>query len=191
MIVKAAESADRTEKFAEEAAKNAQEGGLAVSKTVTAMQSIAEKISIIEDIAGQTNLLALNAAIEAARAGDAGRGFAVVAGEVRKLAERSAVSAAQISVLSQDSLNIAETAGQLINNIVPQIQATTQLIQEIAESGHQQSAGIKQIEKAMAQLDSITQSNAASSEELAGSAEQLNTQAAKLKQEMAFFKIKN
>ncbi|MCL2519685.1 MAG: methyl-accepting chemotaxis protein [Spirochaetaceae bacterium] len=187
-IVSNTENASNTEKIAEHASKNALEGGTAVSQTVMAMRAIAEKIGIIEDIASQTNLLALNAAIEAARAGDAGRGFAVVAGEVRKLAERSALSATEISELSKNSLTVAENAGTLIDEIVPQIQQTAELVQEIASASRQQRIGIEQIEKAMTHLDSTTQSNAASAEELASSASSLIEQINVLQHEIDFFK---
>ncbi|HET7839407.1 MAG TPA: methyl-accepting chemotaxis protein, partial [Rectinemataceae bacterium] len=165
------------------------EGGKAVEDTVKAMKEIASSIGIIEEIARQTNLLALNAAIEAARAGDAGKGFAVVASEVRKLAERSQKAAGEISVLSRDSVEVAERAGDLLRRIVPDIQKTSDLMQEIASSSREQSSGVEQVTGAIGQLDSVIQQNSASSEELASSAEELSGQAVALQDTMAFFKL--
>ncbi|MCL2520134.1 MAG: methyl-accepting chemotaxis protein [Spirochaetaceae bacterium] len=188
-ITQSVNNVSHTEKIAKEAANKATQGGITVNQTSEAMKIIAEKITMIEGIAKQTNLLALNAAIEAARAGDNGRGFAVVAGEVRKLAEHTAFSAAEISELSKNGLTLAQSAGELINAIVPQIQQTAQLIREVAVAGKEQRNSIEQFDKMM-QLDiETTQRNASSSEELSASAELLKEQAKKLKGMMAFFKV--
>ncbi|WP_031385701.1 methyl-accepting chemotaxis protein [Desulfonatronum thiodismutans] len=184
-----ADNAAQTEKIALQAAKDAQEGGQAVSQTVTAMKQIAEKISIIEEIARQTNLLALNAAIEAARAGDAGKGFAVVAAEVRKLAERSGSAATEISELSRSSVQVAEQAGEMLVKIVPDIQRTAELIQEINAASREQSIGVEQINKAVQQLDQVIQQNASAAEEMASTSEELSSQAEELQATMAFFKM--
>ena len=184
-----AENARQTEKLALKAAQDALSGGSAVARTVTAMKQIAEKISIIEDIARQTNLLALNAAIEAARAGEHGKGFAVVAAEVRKLAERSGKAAAEIGTLSSTSVDIAETAGNMLRRIVPDIQKTAELVQEIAAAGNEQNAGAEQINKAIRQLDQVVQQNASASEEMASTSEELSSQAEQLMSTMGFFRV--
>ncbi|MCB1189829.1 MAG: PAS domain-containing protein [Leptospiraceae bacterium] len=182
-----ANNAKQTEMIASKASEKAKEGGSSVQETVKAMRQIAEKIGIVEDIAYQTNLLALNAAIEAARAGEHGKGFAVVASEVRKLAERSQVAANEIGELAGTSVEIAEKAGSLINEIVPGINKTADLVQEIAASSNEQATGVGQINKALAQLDGVTQQNASASEELASTSQQLNAQAESLRQNMDFF----
>lgn len=184
------ENAKVTDSMSSKAATEADEGGAAVSETVTAMKSIAEKISIIDDIAYQTNLLALNAAIEAARAGEHGKGFAVVAAEVRKLAERSQVAAQEIGEVAQDSVGLAEKAGNLLDEIVPSIKKTSDLVQEIAAASEEQSSGATQINNAMEQLNNITQQSASSSEELAATAEEMSSQAEQLQQLMGFFTVK-
>ncbi len=183
------ENAKVTDGMASKASKEAVEGGDAVTKTVVAMKSIAEKISIIDDIAYQTNLLALNAAIEAARAGEHGKGFAVVAAEVRKLAERSQVAAQEIGQVAGSSVELAERAGRLLTEIVPSIQKTSDLVQEIAAASSEQSAGVGQINSAMEQLNQLTQQNASASEELAATSEEMSSQAEQLQQSMAFFKL--
>ena len=188
-ITQNTENAKVTDGMASKAAKEANEGGEAVQQTVTAMKSIAEKISIIDDIAYQTNLLALNAAIEAARAGDHGKGFAVVAAEVRKLAERSQVAAQEIGEVAGSSVEMAERAGKLLDEMVPSIKKTSDLVQEIAAASEEQSSGAEQINTAMGQLNQATQQNASSSEELAATAEEMSGQAEQLQTTMSFFKL--
>ncbi len=178
-----------TDGIAAKTAKDANEGGAAVKDTVVAMKSIADKISIIDDIAYQTNLLALNAAIEAARAGEHGKGFAVVAAEVRKLAERSQVAAQEIGEVAKSSVSLAERAGDLLDEIVPNINKTSDLVQEIYAASEEQSSGASQITAAMNQLSQATQQNASSSEELAATAEEMSGQAEQLQQLIAFFKV--
>ena len=183
------ENAKVTDGMASQAAKQAAQGGEAVTETVTAMKQIAGKIGIIDDIAYQTNLLALNAAIEAARAGEHGKGFAVVAAEVRKLAERSQIAAQEIGELASGSVDKAESAGRLLGEIVPAISKTSDLVQEITAASEEQSAGVSQVNTAMGQLNQITQQNASSSEELAATAEEMSSQATQLQNLMAFFKV--
>lgn len=186
-----AENAQQTQSIAVKAAQDAQEGGKAVISAVTAMKNIAEKISIIEEIARQTNLLALNAAIEAARAGEHGKGFAVVAAEVRKLAERSGSAASEISDLSTSSVRIAEQAGEMLTKMVPDIQRTAELVQEIAASSMEQNSGADQINKAITQLDQVVQQNASASEEMASTSEELSSQAEQLQSTIEFFQVGN
>ncbi|MDH5407690.1 MAG: methyl-accepting chemotaxis protein [Gammaproteobacteria bacterium] len=188
-VAQNAESARATENIAVTVSKQAEEGGEAVEKTVTAMRSISDKITLIEDIAYKTNLLALNAAIEAARAGEHGKGFAVVADEVRKLAERSQSSAAEISDMSHDSVTIAEKAGELITKIVPDIQKTATLVQEISAASGEQTSGLQQVTTAMEQLDGVSQQTASSSEELSATADGMHKQSGVLRDTVGFFKI--
>ena len=183
------DNATQTERIAIKAAEDAKEGGAAVEKTVDAMKDIAGKISIIEEIARQTNMLALNAAIEAARAGEHGKGFAVVAAEVRKLAERSQGAAREISELSSSSVEIAERAGNLFTQIIPDIQKTAELVQEISAASNEQNAGAEQINKAIQELDQVIQQNAGASEEMASTSEELSSQAEQLQDTISFFKI--
>lgn len=184
-----AENAKITDSIAAKSAADAIEGGTAVKETVSAMKSIANKIGIIDDIAYQTNLLALNAAIEAARAGEHGKGFAVVAAEVRKLAERSQVAAQEISELAKSSVGLAERAGVLLDDIVPSIKKTSDLVQEIAHASDEQSSGVSQINSAMSQLNQITQQNASASEQLAATSEEMGSQAMQLQTLMQFFRL--
>lgn len=184
-----ADNASQTEKISNKSATDAREGGKAVNETVAAMKEIATKISIIEEIARQTNLLALNAAIEAARAGEHGKGFAVVASEVRKLAERSQTAAGEISELSGRSVQVAEAAGQMLTAILPDIQRTAELVQEISASSKEQDAGADQINRAIQQLDQVIQQNASAAEEMASTTEELAGQAEQLKSTIAFFSI--
>jgi methyl-accepting chemotaxis protein len=189
-IKQSSDNALATEGIAEKSAKDAAEGGDAVNRAVQAMKEIAAKINIIEEISRQTNLLALNAAIEAARAGEAGKGFAVVASEVRKLAERSQIAASEITELAKSSVSTAERAGSLIGNMVPDIMRTADLVQEIAHSSREQTAGVGQINAALLQLDEVIQQNASASEELASMSEELTGQARSMESAMAFFKIR-
>lgn len=185
------DNAMQTEKISVKSSVDAKEGGKAVIETVAAMKEIATKISIIEEIARQTNLLALNAAIEAARAGEHGKGFAVVASEVRKLAERSQSAAGEISGLSTRSVAIAEQAGEMLTKMVPDIQKTSELVQEITASSKEQDTGAEQINKAIQQLDQVIQQNASASEEMASTSEELSSQAEQLQDSISFFNIGN
>ena len=186
MSARSADNAQQTEKIALKSAGDARESGRAVGETVTAMKDIAGKISIIEEIARQTNLLALNAAIEAARAGEHGKGFAVVASEVRKLAERSQAAAAEISKLSSSSVQVAEMAGQMLEKLVPDIQKTAELVQEINSASSEQNSGAEQINKAIQQLDQVVQQNAGVAEEMSSTSEELAAQAENLQSAMEF-----
>lgn len=171
-----AENARETEKIAIKIASDAKGGGETVKQTVSAMKNIAEKISIIQEIARQTNLLSLNASIEAARAGEHGKGFAVVASEVQKLAERSQNAAAEIRELSGSSVEVAEKAGEMLDKLVPDIQKTSELVAEINAASGEQANGIQQINSAVQQLNSVVQQNASASEELTATAEELSSQ---------------
>ncbi|MBF0165396.1 MAG: methyl-accepting chemotaxis protein [Magnetococcales bacterium] len=188
-ILQNTDNSNTTRTIAQKAAQDASQGGAAVVRSVSAMKEIATKIGIIEEIARQTNLLALNAAIEAARAGEHGKGFAVVAAEVRKLAERSQIAAGEISHLSTSSVAISEETGRIINQLVPDIQKTAELIQEIAASSQEQNDGARQINQAIQQLDQVIQRNAGSSEEMAATAEELNAQADLMRDSISFFRL--
>jgi len=188
-ITQNAENSKQCEQMAVKGARDASDSGGSVSETLSAMRTIAEKVSIIEEIAYQTNLLALNAAIEAARAGEHGKGFAVVATEVRKLAERSQLAAKEISGLATLSVNVAEKSGRLLAELVPSIQKTTELVQEVTAASGEQASGISQMNKAIADMDTVTQRNAAAAEELASTAEEMAAQAEALQQQMAYFKL--
>jgi methyl-accepting chemotaxis protein len=184
-----ADNAQQTEKIAMKSSADAAESGRAVSEAVRAMKEIAAKISIIEEISRQTNLLALNAAIEAARAGEHGRGFAVVAAEVRKLAERSRVAAAEISQLSGTSVQVAERAGAMLAKLVPDIQKTAELVQEINAASKEQTMGSDQINVAIQQLNQVIQHNAGAAEEMSATAEELTAQAEQLQAGISHFKV--
>ena len=186
-----ADNTKQADSLSRRVADNAVESGKSVEETVASMKEIASRISIIEEIARQTNLLALNAAIEAARAGEAGKGFAVVASEVRKLAERSAKAAGEINQLSKKSVSVAGEAGKRLEELVPDIKKTAELIQEIAAASEEQSGGAEQIAKGVTQMDTVVQQNASSSEELAATAEELAGQAISLSNIISFFKTES
>src|SRR6266545_4691792 len=189
-IAKNADNSRQLEQTAVKAARDGEESGKAVLDTVQAMVAIAEKITIVEEIAYQTNLLALNAAIEAARAGEHGKGFAVVATEVRKLAERSQTAAKEIGSLAASSVNVAERSGQRIGELVPAIRKTADLVQEVAAASAEQSASVSQFSKAMGTVDQVTQRNASAAEELSSTAEEMASQAAALQQLIGYFLLR-
>ncbi|MCO6188606.1 CHASE3 domain-containing protein [Rhizobium sp. L1K21] len=184
-----ADNAAQTEKIARQSARDAEMSGEAVTKAVGAMKTIAEKISIVQEIARQTDLLALNAAVEAARAGEHGKGFAVVASEVRKLAERSQAAAAEISGLSGETVAVATDAGEMLSKLVPDIRKTAELVAEISAACREQDIGASQINEAIQQLDKVTQQNAGASEEMSSTSEELASQAEELQASIAFFKV--
>ena len=184
-----ADNAAQTEKIARQSSKDAEASGAAVARAVGAMRTIAEKISIVQEIARQTDLLALNAAVEAARAGEHGKGFAVVASEVRKLAERSQAAAAEISALSGDTVQVATEAGEMLNRLVPDIQKTAELVSEISAACREQDIGASQINEAIQQLDKVTQQNAGASEEMSSTSEELAAQAEELQASITFFRV--
>jgi methyl-accepting chemotaxis protein len=184
-----AETSKQLEAMAVRGAAEAEESGLAVNETVEAMAAIAERIGIVEEIAYQTNLLALNAAVEAARAGEHGRGFAVVAAEVRKLAERSQKAAKEIGSLASSSVKVAERSGGLLKELVPSIRKTAELVQQVAAVSREQASGVVQMNRAMVQVDQVTQRNASAAEELSSTAEELAAQAESLQQMMTFFRV--
>jgi len=184
-----AENAATTEKIARQSAADAQSSGDAVRQAVKAMQTIAEKIVIVQEIARQTDLLALNAAVEAARAGEHGRGFAVVASEVRKLAERSQAAATEISTLSGQTVDAAANAGQMLGKLVPDIQRTAELVEEITAACREQDIGASQVNLAIQQLDKVTQQNAAAAEETSATSVELASQAEQLQSAIGYFVI--
>jgi len=188
-VAQNAQNAAHTNRTALQVVDMAEEGGKAVLETVSAMNQIAKRISVIEDIAYQTNLLALNAAIEAAKAGEDGRGFNVVAKEVRRLAEHSKKAAEEISILADSSVKIAEQAGEFLKKIVPSVKRTAELVQEITLASSEQNNNINQINQAIQQLNQITQQNASTSEELATASEQLSGQAAQLQTNVNYFNL--
>jgi methyl-accepting chemotaxis protein len=184
-----AENALQTEKIGMKAAENARESGQAVMKAVSAMQTIAKKIAIIEDIARQTRMLSLNATIEAARAQDQGKGFGVVASEVRALAERSQAAATEINQLVSSSVAVADKAGNMLVKLVPDIQKTAELVQEISAASNEQSSGAAQISEAIQQLDQMIQENVSIADELSSTSEKLANQAELLQSVIEFFKL--
>jgi methyl-accepting chemotaxis protein len=188
-IKQSADNASQTEKIARQSAADALASGEAVNKAVIAMQTIAEKIMVVQEIARQTDLLALNAAVEAARAGEHGRGFAVVASEVRKLAERSQAAAAEISTLSGTTVDAARSAGDMLQKLVPDIQRTAELVEEISAGAREQNAGAAQINTAIQQLDKVTQQNTSAAEEMSATSEELASQAEQLQAAISSFRI--
>jgi len=184
-----ADNANQTEKIAAQSAKDAEASGAAVGRAVNAMQTIAEKITIVQEIARQTDLLALNAAVEAARAGEHGKGFAVVASEVRKLAERSQAAAAEIGTLSADTVKVAQEAGSMLSKLVPDIKRTAELVEEITAACREQDVGSAQINQAIQQLDKVGQQNASASEQVSSTSEELASQAEQLQSTIAYFRI--
>ncbi|MGX1166211.1 methyl-accepting chemotaxis protein [Bradyrhizobium sp. USDA 372] len=184
-----ADNANQTEKIAAQSAKDAEASGAAVGRAVNAMQTIAEKITIVQEIARQTDLLALNAAVEAARAGEHGKGFAVVASEVRKLAERSQAAAAEIGTLSADTVKVAQEAGAMLAKLVPDIKKTAELVEEITAACREQDVGSAQINQAIQQLDKVGQQNASASEQVSSTSEELASQAEQLQSTIAYFRI--
>jgi methyl-accepting chemotaxis protein len=184
-----ADNATQTEKIARQSAQEAEVSGEAVKQAVEAMQTIAEKITIVQEIARQTDLLALNAAVEAARAGEHGRGFAVVASEVRKLAERSQSAAAEIGAVSTDTVKAAQSAGEMLQGLVPNIRKTAELVAEISAACREQDIGASQINEAIQQLDKVTQQNASASEEMSATSEELAAQAEELQSSISYFRV--
>ena len=183
-----ADNASQTEKIARQSARDAETSGEAVRRAVNAMQTIAEKITIVQEIARQTDLLALNAAVEAARAGEHGKGFAVVASEVRKLAERSQTAATEIGAVSSETVKAAQQAGDMLTGLVPDIRKTAELVAEISAACREQDIGASQINEAIQQLDKVTQQNASASEEMSATSEELAAQAEELQTSIAYFR---
>ncbi len=184
-----ADNAAQTEKIARQSSADAQASGDAVNRAVHAMQTIAEKITFVQEIARQTDLLALNAAVEAARAGEHGKGFAVVASEVRKLAERSQTAAGEISALSGQTVTAAREAGSMLVKLVPDIKKTAELVEEISAACREQDIGANQVNQAIQQLDKVIQQNAGAAEEMSATSEALSGQAETLQASIAFFRI--
>jgi methyl-accepting chemotaxis protein len=188
-VKQSADNASQTEKIARQSAIDAEASGAAVTRAVGAMETIAQKITIVQEIARQTDLLALNAAVEAARAGEHGRGFAVVASEVRKLAERSQAAAVEIGTLSADTVKASQEAGVMLMQLVPGIKRAAELVEEISAASREQDVGATQINRAIQQLDQVTQQNASASEEMSSTSEELSAQAERLQEVISFFRV--
>jgi methyl-accepting chemotaxis protein len=184
-----AANSNETRQIALKGSREAEETGQAVSETVKAMHKIADRVGIIEEIARQTNLLALNAAIEAARAGEQGRGFSVVASEVRKLSERSQAAAKEIAELASVSVKVAERSGGLLTELIPSIKKTAELVEEVAAGSNEQATGVQQMNRAMTQVDQVTERNATAAEQLASTAEEMTAQAQALRELVSSFQL--
>ena len=189
-IAQNSENARATELIAAQSADIARSGGDVVSQAVVEMKKIAEKILLIDEIAHTTNLLALNAEIEAARAHEHGRGFAVVAAEVRKLAERSKQTASEITSLANNVAQVAESAGGILDQIVPQVVKTSELVREISNASEEQQSGVEQINVAVGQIEASTRRGAETSEALSEAVNNINDNIRRLREQALFFKLR-
>ncbi|MEQ9402600.1 MAG: methyl-accepting chemotaxis protein [Cyclobacteriaceae bacterium] len=182
------QNALETERISHKATEEITEVSNSVKQTASSMNTVTDKIKIIGEIVSQTNILALNAAVEASRAGEQGKGFSVIATEIRKLAERSGAAAEEIEALTQSSVDIANKSEELLNQVIPDIQKTSQLVQDIVVSSREQEMSSQQVNDALQHLNEIVQHNASAAEEMASSSYALNTHAENLKSAMSFFK---